>query len=464
QALTDVAALTSIKDALIIVKTNGTVFKLTGDPFQYDSIDPVSVGGEILSNIIAVAGNGPVVALKKDGTVVAFGDGADQAMFQLAGLSNIIAITAFRNQGLVLKRDSTVAAWGENNFGQSSVPAGLSNVIAIASKSCSFAITTGNIPASVYIPPHGTLEQWERKADLVFKGQVISDRPVGTTAFPDWAKAYVAELKITSVINGEPISNVVTFLHMTAGPGNWGGSRPPEGFLLTPGNSYVIFADRADRDGRLYSAPTNPPPKSNEFRQTSDAPLRTLDSRPCPTNISIKEIYWLELNRLLADRHPTNQLYAIEQLDRASHRELPAYNDFKRQRVLTAQLPLISSRDEQVAIHSLNSFNTISNPAIQLAPFTNDLVRIANKGITEGIRMAAIDASSGLNSEALSNSLAKLSRSKNVNLRVACVRLLPRFASQFSRQKLQELANDGSPDVRSVVADVIGDQKDDTLL
>ena len=49
-----------------------------------------------------------------------------------AGLSNVVAIGAGESHSLALKRDGTLLAWGDNSFGQTNVPTGLSNVLAIA--------------------------------------------------------------------------------------------------------------------------------------------------------------------------------------------------------------------------------------------------------------------------------------------------------------------------------------------
>ena len=53
-----------------------------------------------------------------------------------AGLTNVIALSAgLRDVGthnMALRADGTVVAWGANSFGQTNVPSGLSNVIAIA--------------------------------------------------------------------------------------------------------------------------------------------------------------------------------------------------------------------------------------------------------------------------------------------------------------------------------------------
>ncbi len=92
-----------------------------------------------LTNVIAIdAGPRYSLALKADGTVVAWGviyDDAseDDLPIQVpAGLANVAAISAGRDHVLVAKTDGSVVAWGDNRFDKATVPVGLSNVIAVA--------------------------------------------------------------------------------------------------------------------------------------------------------------------------------------------------------------------------------------------------------------------------------------------------------------------------------------------
>ncbi len=86
-----------------------------------------------LTDIVAIAaGNQHSLALKSDGTVVAWGYDYYGESTVPAGLTNVVAIAAGGSHSLALKRDGTVVAWGGNTAGQSTVPADLTNVVAIA--------------------------------------------------------------------------------------------------------------------------------------------------------------------------------------------------------------------------------------------------------------------------------------------------------------------------------------------
>jgi hypothetical protein len=102
-----------------------------------------------LTNVVAIAaGEFHSLALRSDGTVIGWGlnssgqaigaasltDTPTNGFVRLAGqlLSNVVAIAAGSAHSLALKQDGTVVAWGANNVGQRDIPAGLSNVVAIA--------------------------------------------------------------------------------------------------------------------------------------------------------------------------------------------------------------------------------------------------------------------------------------------------------------------------------------------
>ena len=72
------------------------------------------------------------MALKQDGTVVAWGRNGDGQTRVPAGLSGVVAIAAAASHTVALKQDGTVVAWGKNDAGQTTVLAGLSGVVAIA--------------------------------------------------------------------------------------------------------------------------------------------------------------------------------------------------------------------------------------------------------------------------------------------------------------------------------------------
>jgi uncharacterized delta-60 repeat protein len=86
-----------------------------------------------LSHVVAIASEGGHnLALRSDGTVVAWGYNSYGQTTVPDGLSNVVAIAGGGEHSLALRSDGTVAAWGYNSYGQTRIPAGLSNVVAIS--------------------------------------------------------------------------------------------------------------------------------------------------------------------------------------------------------------------------------------------------------------------------------------------------------------------------------------------
>ncbi len=95
-----------------------------------------------LTNVVAFARGGPGangaisynhnLALRRDGTVVAWGDNPHGQTDVPAGLSNVVAVSAGGYHSVALRADGRVVAWGLNNFGQTNVPPSLTGVKAIS--------------------------------------------------------------------------------------------------------------------------------------------------------------------------------------------------------------------------------------------------------------------------------------------------------------------------------------------
>ena len=98
-----------------------------------------------LTNIISIAaGYQHSLALQSDGTVLGWGfNNCGQATGSSDGtngfvringvvLSNVVAISAGFLHSLALKSDGTVVAWGSSAYGETTVPEGLSNIVAVS--------------------------------------------------------------------------------------------------------------------------------------------------------------------------------------------------------------------------------------------------------------------------------------------------------------------------------------------
>ena len=103
--------------------------RVLGSPLPTNDYTAPLYGGDL--SALAV-GAFHTLALRTDGTVLAWGDNSYGQINVPAGLSNVTAIADGDNFCLTLKSDGTIVGWGDNGYGQASSPPGLSNVVAIS--------------------------------------------------------------------------------------------------------------------------------------------------------------------------------------------------------------------------------------------------------------------------------------------------------------------------------------------
>jgi hypothetical protein len=95
--------------------------------------NPPVVNGVALNGVKGIAvGERHTVALKNDGTVVAWGVNDYGQLDIPADLNGVTAISTDGVNTIALKHDGTVVGWGRNDYGQSTAPVGLIGVKAIA--------------------------------------------------------------------------------------------------------------------------------------------------------------------------------------------------------------------------------------------------------------------------------------------------------------------------------------------
>lgn len=122
----------------------------------------VTVGGTGVSgpipldatNVIQVAGGGShALALRADGTVIAWGANWFGQCNVPAGLSNVVEVAAGDKHSLARLADGRVVGWGANYYGLTNVPAQLTNAVSIASRGdlCMAAAKDGSVVVWGYI-------------------------------------------------------------------------------------------------------------------------------------------------------------------------------------------------------------------------------------------------------------------------------------------------------------------------
>ncbi|MFN5927759.1 MAG: RCC1 domain-containing protein, partial [Roseiflexaceae bacterium] len=165
------------------------------------------------------------LALKANGTVVAWGLNSSGQSNVPSGLSNVVAIAAGGSHSLALKSDGTVVAWGYNGSGQSSVPSGLSNVVAIAAGGSH----------SLALKSDGTVVGWglnsTGQSNQQFIGQASVNNPGPTT--------FTATPSTTTLSNTATSQATVLLTGMNAS----------EFFTVTYRNGGVFYRGRSNESG-----------------------------------------------------------------------------------------------------------------------------------------------------------------------------------------------------------------------
>lgn len=153
--------------------TNGVII----DPMDRHATGVVMVANQVLSDAVAIAAfGGTSLALKRDGIVVGWGENASgevlgvkspwpgkgNGVVQVNGrtLSNIIALAAGTGFGMGLKKEGTIVSWGEKSY-----PVNFSNVVSIAA---------GGFSEAYAVLRNGTVVSWNGEKKYSNFGQVTS--------------------------------------------------------------------------------------------------------------------------------------------------------------------------------------------------------------------------------------------------------------------------------------------------
>ena len=160
---------------MVALKTDGTLsswsfpnYGLPGNGFSGNESGQATTPLGLTGVTDIAAGGAHTLALKSDGTVVAWGENSSGQATVPLGLANVKSIAAGSQVSFALKTDGTVAAWGSNNYGMRNVPVGLSDIKAITVGSMSVMALKGD----------GTVAVWGSAAVI---GAMAPDFPAGIT-------------------------------------------------------------------------------------------------------------------------------------------------------------------------------------------------------------------------------------------------------------------------------------------
>jgi hypothetical protein len=112
----------------LALRSNGTIVAWGSNQFGQ-----INVPDSLLNVTSVSAGQNHNLAVKSEGTVVGWGSNSHKQIVIPAGLNDVVSVSAGHIHSIALKSDGTVVSWGaENNPGVADVPSGLSDVKAIS--------------------------------------------------------------------------------------------------------------------------------------------------------------------------------------------------------------------------------------------------------------------------------------------------------------------------------------------
>ena len=103
-----------------------------GSVVAWGYYDWTSVPASVTNVVAIAAGNSCDMALRADGSIVAWGSGYSGQINVPSAATNAVGIAAGYSHSMAVRANRTVVAWGNNWYGQTNVPSTATNVVAIA--------------------------------------------------------------------------------------------------------------------------------------------------------------------------------------------------------------------------------------------------------------------------------------------------------------------------------------------
>ncbi len=125
--LNGIRALAGGTGHAVALRANGTVVAWGDNVFGQATVPQIN---DLVASV--AAGGNVSGAVLRDGRAILWGSGIGQLLTPPEGLSGVRKLAIGNNHVLALKTDGTVVAWGSNAVGQTALPAGLDDAVDIA--------------------------------------------------------------------------------------------------------------------------------------------------------------------------------------------------------------------------------------------------------------------------------------------------------------------------------------------
>jgi hypothetical protein len=165
--LSNVTAMAAGGFHSLALRTNGTVMAWGWNAFGQTNV-PLG-----LSNVIAIAAGGSnSFALKRDGTIVAWGANGSGQTNVPDDLTNVVGISCGTAHDMALRNDGTLVVWGLNGNSQTNIPAGLTNIVSISAGAY-------HSMAVINVGPITSLSQSMRQTNYTASTVVLTSKAFG---------------------------------------------------------------------------------------------------------------------------------------------------------------------------------------------------------------------------------------------------------------------------------------------
>ena len=207
------------------------------------------------------------------------------------------------------------------------------------------ALALSSAPSARAYPvgPPRSLGEMTATADLVVKAKVISSaKAKGDTNVMQGFAMFETKLQVISTLKGEPGGSVITFRHYSEY--NMDGiTYAPQHYEFTKGQSYIVFAKRANAPAGFESL------WWNESLKGDEGVIRAPDDSPLTAN-TVQDACWQNLVACCNSTKSELAVYGIEQMDSMSTTggSWMYLHDFPRDKVIEVIRPLLASSDTNI--------------------------------------------------------------------------------------------------------------------
>ena len=332
------------------------------------------------------------------------------------------------------------------------------------------------------VGPPEPLEKFAGEANLIFKGEAISDAPAADGKFQQHMGYEEREtrFRVISKVKGEAAGGEIAFRHYDELKGGGMGMYSPQYYHFETGRTYIVFASQTPNGARAV--------RESHTGKMDLGVLRCRDQRPV-TETKLPAIYWAELMALRDSPEPADVVYAIKQLDEMSEAPDKDYShtaDFSRADVLTAVRALMARPEPEIAQAAIRLVGAgspylsdisapywlgtvgVRNPGLATmsqgmrnaggALCWRDLAQVAQSGADAETRALAIRALGLVKASELRQIMDPWLKAKEPSVRAAAVLLFTDFAvpHEYTTKQFAGFAADPDAEVRKCAAYAIG--------